>query len=244
MKINSETPQSALELLYRAASRRELLKNSPLNLRITLCYALIFLLFPAMALGFWVGMGVTLAFSVGLICLLSMNHTAEAVLAVQLWLACGGCGFLVMMIVMLRSACAARRLRETPRPADPAPTPLPPPLPCAEAKKLRWRKTETANGARLWEAKLTFHAPVAGIHAFYISVPELGRRLFLTRGQQGVCTVHSTTSGGKLQALLLYKLSAGAHTLSWTLEPGSGRYAPHTELTLLCQPLPADHTPS
>lgn len=236
MQIDSQTPQVALERLYRAVTRRELLKSSPLNVWWFLRFALLFLMFPGMVLGFWVGLGLTLVFCVALICLMGMDHTPEAVLATQVWLACGGCVLVFWCGGVLYYAVALRRKRETPRPADPEQEPQPPLLPCAEEKKLRWHKEVGADGVSRWVAKLRFYAPVAGIYAFYISAPEMRRRLFLSLGQQGMCTVYSSTDGDKLQALLLYKLSAGVHTLCWTMEPHTGRYTPKTKLTLLCRP--------
>ena len=233
MQINSQTPQADLERLYRAVTRRELLKESPLNVRRTLRFALLFLMFPGMICGFWVGLGLTLVFCVALLCLLGMEHTPEAVLATQVWLVCGGCVFVFFCGLSVYSALAMRRQREQMRPAEPAGEA--PALPCGEPLKIRWCKHTNAAGAHEWMAELRFHAPVEGIHAFLISLQELGRHRFLSVGQQGVCTVHSSINGGNMQALLLYRLAAGQHTLRWILEPPSGA-KPATEITLLCRP--------
>lgn len=233
MQINSETPQAALERLYRAVTRRELLKESPLNLRWALRFALLFLLFPGMVCGFWAGLGLTLVFCVGLLCLLGMNHTPEAVLAAQLWLGAGGCVFVGWCALSWRAGQRKRRLRETPRPAEPGPEP--PTTPCAEPQALRWRKQVNADGTRLWVAQLKVCAAQPGIHAFFISARGMARQQFLTLGQQGVCTVHSAMSGDKLQALLLYKLTAGVHTLRWSIYPATGS-PPTAEATLLSAP--------
>ena len=233
MQINSQTPQDALERLYRAVTRRELLKDSPLNLRRTLRFALLFLMFPGMICGFWVGLGLTLVFCVALLCLLGTEHTPEAVLATQVWLVCG-CGVFVYYCGRaVYTALAMRRRREQMRPAEPAGDAEA--LPCGEPQKVRWCRHTRADGTSGWVAELRFHAPAAGIHAFLISLQEAGRHRFLTVGQQGMCTVHSVMNGGNMQALLLYKLAAGQHTLRWMLEPPSGA-KPATEITLLCRP--------
>lgn len=230
MQIDSHTPQAALEQLYHAVTRRELLKESPLNIRRTLSFALLFLLFPGMALGFWAGLGITLVFCVGLIALLGANHTPEAVLAAQVWLACGCCVFVVACVLAVISARDKRRLQETPRPAAAAGGGAP--LACSVAQPLRWRKDSDVS----WGAQLTFLAPAAGIYAFVLSVQNMQRRQLLTLGNQGMCTVYTSTSAaGDLQALLLFKLAVGSHTLRWSLLPRSGRPSP-AQVTLLCAP--------
>lgn len=244
MQINSQTPQPALERLYRAVTRRELLRGTPLNPRWLLRFALLFLLFPGMVCGFWVGLGLTLAFCIALLCLLGMDHTAAATLAAQVWLGGGACVFVGFCALALRSAFAQRRLRESPRPpAEPtAATTGAPPLPLtgAGAQPLRWRprgSSADSSGSKVWECALSLQAPAPGIYALLLSVQSVGRRRLLTLGQQGVCIVHTaTTAGGDMQSLLLYKLEAGQHTLRWELSPRGHGSAPPASATLLCHP--------
>lgn len=216
MQIDAHTSQESLQKLYTAVTRREWLMNSPLNIKLLLRYALLFVLFPGMLFGFWVGMGVTLAFCVALTALLSLGRAGEATLAVQVWLLCGVGIFLWVLVGAMRSAYAVRRKRETPRPAD---APLPPhtDLPPAECK-LRWHKSGDE-----WVAELPWTAPTGGIYALLLTVHDMGRRRLLTPGRQGVCSVHTSGGGETLQTLLLYKLESGQHTLRWALTPREGR---------------------
>ena len=194
-------------------------------------YALLFILFPGMVLGFWMGLGITLAFCAALVAFLAMGQVEHATQGVKIWLACGGCVFVWVCCGAIRSAVALRRVRESARPAEsPAAQPAPE---CSVEQALRWHKSE--DGSR-WVAELSWAAPVQGVYAALISVQEMGRRRLLTLGRQGVCTVHTaTTPNGGLQALLLYHLQAGQHTLRWSLAPKSGA-APRASVTLLCRP--------
>ena len=64
MKIDTNTTQAELSRLYKAIVRQEFLKGTPLNLKFFLRYTIMFLLFPAMMLGFWVGLIITAIFCV------------------------------------------------------------------------------------------------------------------------------------------------------------------------------------
>lgn len=232
MQINQHTPQDALERLFRAVTRRELLSGTPLNVRLLLRYALLFILFPGMVCGFWVGLGLTLVFCVALLLLLAASQGGYAALAVQAWLLCGGLVFVWVCLGATLSAVRRRRLRETPLPPASAASPAASaPLAQSGAKRaLRWHKSESGDE---WLAELSWQAPTAGIYAALLSVQGMGRRRLLTLGRQGVCTVYTATSPqGDLQALLLYKLEPGQHTLRWALLPRAGA-PPHAELTLL-----------
>lgn len=237
MQINAQTPQATLEQLYRAVCRREMLRSTPLNLRLFLRYALLFVLFPGMVWGFWWGLGITLAFCVALITLLGVGQASAASEATQVWLVCGVCVFLWVCVGSVRSAAARRRVCETARPADTAAsaTALPD---CGTEHALRWRKS--AESPDSWQAEVHWQAPAAGIYAALLIVRGMGRRRLLTLGHEGVCTVHSyTTPTGDLQALLLFKLAPGAHTLRWQLLPRAGA-PPDTSITLLCKPTNTD----
>lgn len=225
MQIDAHTSQESLQRLYSAVTRRELLMNSPLNIKLLLRYAVLFMLFPGMVFGFWVGMGTTLAFCVALTALLVLGLSASATLAVQCWFACGAAVFLWVCVWAVRSAWVLRRMREKPRPAEGAQAPGA----SAAVLKLRWHKGEQEDE---WVTSLPWYAPASGIYAFLLNVQDMGRRRLLTQGRQGVCSVHTAGGGDALQTLLLFKLEAGQHTLRWSLTPRAGR-PPTAELTWL-----------
>ena len=66
MKLDHTTTQAELRKLYAVIVRKEFLKGTPLNIKPFLRYTLLFLLFPAMIFGFWVGFGITAVFCVAL----------------------------------------------------------------------------------------------------------------------------------------------------------------------------------
>jgi hypothetical protein len=56
MEINKNTSQADMQRLYAAVVKREFLKGTPLNIKAFLRYAILFLLFPGMIFGFYVGL--------------------------------------------------------------------------------------------------------------------------------------------------------------------------------------------
>lgn len=231
MEINAQTSQAALEELFRAVTRREMLSKTPLNIKLFLRYAVLFILFPGMVFGFWAGLGVTLLYCVALVCLMAYGMADQAALAVQVWLCVGCCVFVWVALGAIRAALALRKLRRTPIAAAEAQLSANPMPPCGKEHKLRWHKDEAA-----WLGEVAWSAPADGIYAVLLSVHHMGRRRLVTRGRQGVCAVYTaTTPEGNLQALLLYKLSAGDHALRWVFYPASGA-PPATSITLLAAP--------
>lgn len=216
MQIDAHTSQAELERLFRAITRRELLQGTPLNVKMFLRYALLFVLFPGMLGGFWVGMGVTLLFCVVLVGLLMAGMQDEASLAVQVWLCLGLCVLLRVCWSTTRSALALYRLRQQPLPAEPLSAE---PLQSSAELALRWRKSESGEA---WGTEQIIAAEEAGICALLLRVRGMGRCRLLTLGRRGVCRVQSAQAGDELQVLLLYRLEAGAHRLRWALQPRQG----------------------
>lgn len=215
MQIDSHTPQAELERLFRGITRRELLQGTPLNIKMFLRYALLFVLFPGMLGGFWVGMGVTLVFCAVLVGLLMAGMQEQATLAVQVWLCLGLCVLVWVCLSTTRSALALYRMRNTPLSAGGTASAATPPA----EQTLRWRKSDSGEA---WEAELSVSAPEAGIYALLLRVQEMKRSRLLTLGRRGVCCVQSAVEGEALQVLLLYKLEAGEHCLRWALAPRRG----------------------
>lgn len=232
MQLNEHTPQAALERLYAAVTRREMLQSTPLNLRMFLRYAVLFVLFPGMVGGFRIGLGLALVFCVLLAGLMLGGMPEQAALAVRVWLTAGACVLAWVSCGTVRAAIALMRLRRCERPAD---TPaqgqlLPPELP------LRWRR---AAGDSYWEATPELSAPGAGIYALLIRIEGIGRGRLLTPDRRGVCVVQSGAQEGGMQVLLLYRLQPGLHRLRWLFVPASGGgTAPRGAATVICRPLP------
>ncbi|MBR7109272.1 MAG: hypothetical protein IKC90_04465, partial [Akkermansia sp.] len=89
MKLDNTTTQAELQKLYAAIVRKEFLKGTPLNIKAFLRYTLLFLLFPAMIMGFWVGFGVTAVFCVFLITMIALDFVTVALVAVLSWFSLG-----------------------------------------------------------------------------------------------------------------------------------------------------------
>lgn len=229
MKIDAHTTQADLERLYRAISQREMLRSTPLNLKMFLRYAVLFLLFPGMAAGFWVGMGLTLLFAVGMVVLLALELTPEAELAMRVWLGAGGLVLVWVSWGTTRAALAQRRRQLASRPAEsPAGgTPL-----ALDTYKIKWRPSDDK---QTWEAEWHICAPASGTYALLLDVQGMGKRRLITRGRRGVCCVQSRAGLESCQSLLLFRLDAGEHRVGWSLVPAAGP-APQARITLLCMP--------
>lgn len=232
MQISEHTSQAELERLYTAVVRRELLQGTPLNLRMFLRYAVLFVLFPGMVGGFRVGVGLTLIFCLVLGGLLLGDMQSWAVSAVRVWLTAGGCVLVWVIWGTVRSALALWRTRRIPRPAD---TPLPAAVsPMPAAHRLRWHRSQDTGS---WEAELELPTPSAGICALMLQIEGAGRGRLLTPERRGVCMVQSTAQGSDLQSLLLYRLLPGTHRLRWLFVPAERMSTPpRGEVTLLTLP--------
>lgn len=235
MQITEHTPQAELERLYTAVTQREMLRSTPLNLRMFLRYALLFILFPGMVGGFRVGLGLTLVFCALLSGLVIGGMQEWSLLAVKAWLTAGVCILLWVSCGTVRSALALRRTRRTPRPADAAYTPA---AGAPTEQKLRWRRAE---GGAVWEAELEYSQQQAGICALLLQVQSAKRGRLLTPERRGVCMVQSAAQSGDMQSLLLYKLEPGCHRLRWIFAPeGGSAPAPQGKICWLTRPTKAD----
>ena len=226
MKINQNTPQADLQRLYEAVVKREFLKGTPLNLRAFLRYAVLFILFPGMIFGFYVGLAVTAAFCGILLTLMLTDNTQWGMTATISWLVLGLIPTTFVTIDTWRRAARTRALRMLERE----------PLPGANATKaatqqqLKWRpKKSDGNTIRI--ANATVKAEEGGIYAFLLCIKNYSGTRLITDGPAGMCLVQSEGKKGEdLQALLLYRLKAGVHELQWSLQSDE---APHTTLTRL-----------
>ena len=211
MKLSADTTQAELEQLYRAASRREMLRSTPLNINMFLRYALLFILFPGMVGGFRVGLGLTLLFCALLGGLLLGDMQDTALLAVRVWLSAGALILLWVSWKTTRAAQALYRLRNERRPAEGGKAPAP-----QETPSLLWRRSDDRAA---WEAEWLCRAEKPGLYALLLRVQGAGKSRILTSGRRGVCVVQSVAQGDELQTLLLYRLEKGCHRLHFYLTP-------------------------
>ena len=227
MKIDKNTPQSDLQLLYEAVVKREFLKGTPLNLRAFLRYTVLFMLFPGMIFGFYVGLAVTAAFCGVLLTLVLTDNTQWGMTATLSWLALGLLPTIFITVDTWRRAARTRDMRMLVR------TPLPLSSNATKATTqptIKWRlKKSDGNTIRI--ASATVNAEEEGIYAFLLCIKNYSGTKLVTDGPVGMCMVQSNgKKGEELQALLLYQLKAGVHELQWSLHADE---APHTTLTRL-----------
>lgn len=228
MKIDKSTSQADLEKLYAAVVKREFLRGTPLNVKAFLRYAVLFLLFPGMILGFYVGLAVTAAFCGVLLTLVLTDNTHWGMTATLSWIGLGLIPTTFITINTWRSAARTRALRMLDREplagTNAAKATIPAHMP------LKWRPKKV-EGSTIRIANATVKAEQDGVYAFLLSIKNYSGTRLVTDGPAGMCLVQRVgNKGEELQALLLYRLKAGAHELLWTLH---GDEAPQTTLSRL-----------
>lgn len=226
MKIDQNTPQADLQRLYEAVVKREFLKGTPLNLRAFLRYAVLFILFPGMIFGFYVGLAVTAAFCGILLTLVLTDNMQWGMTATLSWLALGLIPTVFITIDTWRRAARTRALRMMERESLPGSHTAK----ATAQQQLKWRPKKS-DGNYICIANATVKVEEDGIYAFLLSIKNYSGTRLITDGPAGMCLVQSEGKKGEdLQALLLYRLKAGVHELQWSLQADE---APHTTLTRL-----------
>lgn len=229
MKIDRSTSQAELTRLYEAVVRREFLRNTPLNIKTFLRYALLFALFPGMRLGFRWGLLITAAFSVLLMVLLLCGQEQWATWAVLMWVLVGLVVFVTVSVQVIRAAAHTRKARLEFLPAE---CTLPAGRQCPELLPLTWRR-DKLNELR-HTASAVLEIPQNGVYAFILNMDK-GQRdsRIVTHGRRGTCVIHAQgggKSGEPFQALILYRLDAGRHELRWSVDSPRGE-KPRATLT-------------
>ena len=228
MEINKNTPQADMQRLYAAVVKREFLKGTPLNIKAFLRYAILFILFPGMIFGFYVGLAITAAFCGVLLTLVLTDNTQWGMTATLSWLALGLIPTIFVTVDTWRRAARTRAQRMMERA----------PLPGAQTAKamttahtqLKWRPKKV-NGNTIRIAGATVRAEQDGVYAYLLTIKNYSGNRLLTDGPAGMCLVQSTgKKGEELQALLLYRLKAGTHEICWSLQADE---SPHTTLSRL-----------
>lgn len=227
MKIDAGTPQAELLKLSDAILRRDLLKSTPLNLRLFLRYLVLFLLFPGMVFGFAAGMIVTICFCFLLLGVLVWGSPAATTVSIYSWLALGIGVLVFVQAGVIRKCVLQNRRRRRYRPAQ---------------KGLKHAQTAPVSHLLKWApsskhkdfliASFVFSAPRQGIYAFLLTVKNYDGRRMITGGVTGTTIVHTEGKPGEeLRSLTLYRLAEGRHELTWAVPAEKG--TPSAELTLL-----------
>ncbi len=221
MKIDRSTSQTELNQLYEAVVRREFLRNTPLNIKTFLRYALLFALFPGMRLGFRWGLLITATFSTVLMVMLLCGVEQWATWAVLAWVLAGLLVFVTVFVQVVRTAAHTRKARLEYLPAE---ADLPAGRCCPELTPLTWRRDKHAELRH--SATVVLEIPKTGIYAFILNMDK-GQRdaRIVTHGRRGTCVVYAQgggKSGEPFQALILYRLSAGRHELRWSVDSPRG----------------------
>lgn len=229
MKIDRNTSQAELNQLYAAVVRREFLRNTPLNIKTFLRYALLFALFPGMRLGYRWGMLITAAFSLLLMVLLLCGLEQWASWGVLGWVLVGSIVFVSVSVQVVRAAAHTRRTRLEFLPAEEG---LPMGRIGPQLLPLTWKRDKQAELRH--NASVVLEIPKDGIYAFILNMDK-GQRdsRIVTHGRRGTCVVYAHgggKSGEPFQALMLYRLTAGRHELRWSVDSPRGA-KPHATLT-------------
>ncbi len=213
MKIDASTDQQELQRIYELTLRREFLKCTPLNLKVFLRYAVLFLLFPGMLFGFKAGMLITIAFCGVLTSILLFGSETASTVAICIWLALGLTVLTWVSLRVIRRARDERRRRATYRPAAPG---LKHALTAPQKTQLKWHTTQKG---RL-TARLPLRVQQRGVCAMLLSFSQYDGRRIMTGGVEGTCIVQTNGAPGQdFHALILYRLEPGCHELSWSM-PG------------------------
>lgn len=228
MKLDNNTTQAELKKLYGLIVRKEFLKGTPLNLKPFLRYTILFLLFPAMIMGYWVGYAITGAFCVFLIAMLALDYVTVALVATLSWFALGLLPISYVTLQTYRKASRTRKLRmlvREPLGAKASKACVPQDLP------LKWQHTRRKNNT-IKVAKITINAPQTGIYVLLLTMPNYNGARLLTDGPAGMCIMQrNAQKGGELSALMLYNLKEGAHDISWSIASSDNEEAPQAFIT-------------
>lgn len=218
MTIDQNTSQEKLEKLYRTIVRQEFLRGTPLNIKPFLRYSLLFLLFPGMVFGFWIGLGLTGAFCAVLLAFLLTDHASWGMAATCTWLCLGLIPAVFITWDTFRRARHTRNQRLMMR----QPLRNCPPATCLPScQHLQWHKQRSKHGQRMVSS---IHIPIPsdGVYAFLLTIENYSGARLATDGPMGVCLVESAGKPGEtLNALLLYRLKKGQHKLAWAIAHSS-----------------------
>lgn len=232
MTIDAHTTQRELLALHERLAREEFLRNSPVNPRLFAGYAVLFILFPGMVLGFRAGIGIMIAVSIGIIVALVNGAQPVAECFVLSWLILGVAVFLWVTGYTLLKARQRRRMMRQTRPADAPLAPNAKITTCSSVYPLKWKKSGQDG---LYSTFLVLQCDVAGI---WVVIPELERcvrgRLLLP-ATPGICCPRCTNTDDALRVPFFCKLAAGEHRLTWEFVTNQAP-PPQAKATIVAKP--------
>ena len=233
MRINAATTQSELRALYTKLSRDEFLRDTPLNLRMFLRYALLFILFPGMILGFRAGLIIMTIFCSGMAAIMLAGKYGIAYSAAICWLLFGAVVFLWVVGSTLIAAFKRFSERRTPRPAD---VPLSPSdskqISSGDTRDLLWTSD---NFSQLFSARLELRASRSGLWVIMLELHHCGHARLILPEHRGLYPLHSTSQDQELRSFILCLLEPGIHHIPWLLISDCP-HPPQTTVSILCTP--------
>lgn len=233
MKLSASSSQSELRALYVRVTRDEFLRDTPLNLRMFLRYALLFVLFPSMVFGFRIGLTVMAGFCGGMIVCMLAGKYDLAHAAVVCWLLFGAVVLLVVAGSTLITARKRLRKRRTPRPADaPLPSRGAEPISPGDTRELLWTPGDTP---RVFTSSLELHVTHPGIWAITVEIRDCGHSKLMLPDSCGLCPLHSGNQGQELRSVVLCWLESGIQHIPWILVSNLP-HPPRATAGILCMP--------
>lgn len=228
MQLDHNTTQADLQKLYHLIVRKEFLKGTPLNLKAFLRYTLLFLLFPGMIFGYWVGFGITAGFCLMITIMLSFDQVSLALASVFTWFSLG---LLPVCYVTWKTYSRAARTRSLrlmqrdPLGANPDKAISP------HNTRLKWHNLRRKHNI-MQTASIVINAPQDGVYVLLLTIPAYNGGRLLTDGPAGMCIMQKQVQKGKeLNALQLYNLKKGAHEICWSFSVMEDTPAPETFIT-------------
>ncbi len=232
MTIDAHTTQRELLALHERLARDEFLRNSPVNPRLFAGYAVLFILFPGMVLGFRVGIGMMIAVSIGIIVALVNGAEPVAERFVLSWLILGVAVFLwVTGYTLLKARKRWQMMRQT-RPADAPLAPDAKITTCASVYPLKWKKSGQ-NG--FYSTTLVLQCDVAGIWVVIPELEQVGRGRLLLPATPGICCPRRTNTDNTLRIPFFCKLAVGEHRLTWEFVTDQAPPS-HAKATIVAKP--------
>ena len=233
MQLDQNTTQADLQKLYRIIVRREFLKGTPLNIKAFLRYSLLFLLFPGMIFGYWVGFAITAVFCLVLIVMMSLDQMNLALICTFTWFSLA---LLPVCYVTWKTYSRAARtkalrlMQREPLGANPAKAIIPHNTP------LKWHNLRRKHNT-LQTASIVINAPQDGVYVLLLTIPTYNGGRLLTDGPAGMCIMQKQVQKGQeLNALQLYNLKQGAHEICWSFGVDEQSSAPEAFVTqIICK---------
>ncbi len=211
VNISSDTPQVQLCKLTQATTRAHILSALPVTGR-GLRTILLFILFPGMLFGFWVGLALTAAVTVAMMAALAMDDPSLSILLARgyfVWGCVTAVGIATsVMIGAIREAKRRREYLEPIRQGEQDEILIYP-----QQKNMRITSQETS-----FLADVEFEAPSEGVYAFIIELQncDWAGAPFIQENRHA-CMLEWRKKERPESLFFAYRLKAGVHQLSMKL---------------------------